>query len=68
MDPVSRLRDMIKYVEINGTPDSFIVAGPHLTVGDLRAILVRLDVAELCDAPWCWEHACDARVCRCHAD
>lgn len=43
MDPVTRLRDMIKYVEINGTPDSYIVAGPHLTVGDLRAILADLD-------------------------
>jgi len=34
-----------------------------LTWGDLRAILVRLDVAELIDRPWCWEHACESAVC-----
>jgi hypothetical protein len=30
-----------------------------VTWGDLRAILVRLESAELTGAAWCWEHSCE---------
>lgn len=61
MDPVERLRDALERLP---RQTDRAHAGPgYLTYGDLRAILLRLDVAETTGIPWCWEHACETPVC-----
>jgi hypothetical protein len=71
-DPVSALRHVLALHE--ASDEDMAVDGTYnvygkgvetgLTFGDLRAILVRLDVGDLRDAPWCWKHACDPGVCQ----
>jgi len=61
MNPVDKIRDALERLP---RQDDRAHAGPgYVTYGDLRAILVRLDVAETVYAPWCWEHACEMGVC-----
>lgn len=63
--PIDHLRLTVH--AYTGVPDSKIMttAGPYaaLTMGDLRAILTRLNVDEI-TGNWCWEHACESPVCQ----
>ena len=61
MDPVSKLRHAM--TAFAGRETVIMIPGDVVTWGDLRAVLVRLEVVEIVYAPWCWEHACESAVC-----